>query len=92
LIKDITGIRANLPEAAFYFFPDVSYYFGKSHKGFTVHNSKDLCLFILNEELLAVVPGEAFGAPNSIRISYATSEDILKEAVLRFKSALKKLG
>ena len=92
LIKDIDGLNTNLPEAAFYFFPDISAYFGKSYNGITINNARELCLFILKEELLAVVPGEAFGSPNSIRISYATSEDILKKAIGRLKAALKKLN
>ena len=92
LLKDIKELKVNLPEAAFYFFPDVSAYFGKSYEGVTIHNAKDLCLYILNEELLAVVPGEAFGSPNSIRISYSTSEDVLREAIRRLKKALEKLS
>ena len=92
MLKEIQGLKVNLPEAAFYFFPDVSTYFGKSYNGNTIHNAKDLCLYILSEELLAVVPGEAFGSPNSIRISYATSEEILREAMQRLKKALDKLN
>ncbi|MAW66190.1 MAG: aspartate aminotransferase [Flavobacteriales bacterium] len=92
LISKIDGIKSNLPEAAFYFFPDISYYFGKSHNGKIIKNAKELCLYILKEELLAIVPGEAFGSPNSIRISYATSEEILTEAIRRLKSALSKLN
>ena len=92
LLKDIQGLRANLPEAAFYFFPDVSAYFGKSYNGTTINSAKDLCLYILDEELLAVVPGEAFGSPDSIRISYATSEKVLTEAIQRLKKALEKLS
>ncbi len=92
LLKEIQELKVNLPEAAFYFFPDVSAYFGKSYNGNTIHNAKDLCLYILSEELLAVVPGEAFGSPNSIRISYATSEEILREAIQRLKKALDKLS
>jgi len=92
MLKEIQGLKVNLPEAAFYFFPDVSTYFGKSYNGNTIHNAKDLCLYILSEELLAVVPGEAFGSPNSIRISYATSEDTLRKAIQRLKKALDKLN
>ena len=88
LIRDIDGLKVNVPEGAFYFFPDVSYFFGKSYKGKVIKNATDLCLFILNEKLLAIVPGQAFGSPNSIRISYATSEDILVEAMQRLKVAL----
>ena len=92
LLKEIQGLKTNLPEAAFYFFPNVSAYFGKSFNGTTIHSAKDLCLYILNEELLAVVPGEAFGSPNSIRISYAASEEVLIEAIQRLKKALTKLS
>ena len=92
MLKEIGGLEVNLPEAAFYFFPDVSAFFGKSYNGITVNSAKDLCLYILNEELLAVVPGEAFGSPNSIRISYAASEEVLIEAIQRLKKALKKLN
>ncbi len=92
MLEEIQGLTVNLPEAAFYFFPDVSTYFGKSYNGNTIHNAKDLCLYILSEELLAVVPGEAFGSPNSIRISYATSEEVLREAIQRLKKALDKLN
>jgi aspartate aminotransferase len=90
-LNKIEGIKVNLPEAAFYFFPDVSAFFGKSFNGKKINNSKDLCMYILDENLLAIVPGEAFGSPNSIRISYAASEEVLKEAMERFKNALEKL-
>lgn len=91
-LQKIKGLKTNLPEAAFYFFPDVSEFFGKSYNGVTINSAKDLCLFILNEELLAIVPGEAFGSPNSIRISYASSQEVLMEAMKRFKAALSKLS
>ncbi|MBI34042.1 MAG: aspartate aminotransferase [Flavobacteriales bacterium] len=92
MLKEIQGLKVNFPEAAFYFFPDVSSYFGKSYNGQTIQNAKELCMYILNKELLAVVPGEAFGSPNCIRISYATSEDVLKEAIGRLKKALDRLN
>ena len=92
MLKEIQGLKVNFPEAAFYFFPDVSSYFGKSYNGQTIQNAKVLCMYILNKELLAVVPGEAFGSPNCIRISYATSEDVLKEAIGRLKKALDRLN
>lgn len=91
-LQEIKGLKTNLPEAAFYFFPDISSFFGKSYKGQTINSAKDLCLFILNEELLAVVPGEAFGSPNSIRISYASSQKVLMEAMKRLKNGLEKLS
>ncbi len=91
-LQKIKGLKTNLPEAAFYFFPDVSEFFGKSYNEETINSAKDLCLFILNEELLAVVPGEAFGSPNSIRISYASSQEVLMEAMKRLKNGLEKLS
>jgi len=92
LLQEIPGLNTNLPEAAFYFFPDVSKYFGKSYKGTEIKTSKDLCLYILESEHLAIVPGEAFGSPNCVRIAYATSEEELTEAIHRLKSALDRLN
>ncbi len=91
-LQTIKGLKTNLPEAAFYFFPDVSEFFGKSYNGETINSAKDLCFYILKEELLAVVPGEAFGSPNSIRISYASSQEVLMEAMKRLKNGLEKLS
>ena len=88
LLKKIPGIKVNLPEGAFYFFPDVSSYFGKSDGETVVNNATDLSLYRLKKELIAVVTGEAFGDPNCIRISYAASEETLIEAVARIKRAL----
>ncbi len=88
LLTEIPNIKVNLPEAAFYFFPDVRSYFGKSYKDQTINNAQDLCMHILNTTYLAVVPGEAFGSPNCIRIAYATSEEELTEAIYRLKTAL----
>lgn len=88
LLKEIPGIKVNLPEGAFYFFPDVSSYFGKSDGETVVNNATDLSLYMLKKELIAVVTGEAFGDPNCIRISYAASEETLIEAVARIKRAL----
>lgn len=91
LLKEIPDVKVNQPQGAFYFFPDVSAYFGKTFGDQVITNSKDLCLFILNKGLVATVPGEAFGDPNCIRISYATSEDILAEAIKRITKVLKLL-
>lgn len=88
LLKEIPGIKVNLPEGAFYFFPDVSSYFGKTDGETVVNNATDLSLYMLKKELIAVVTGEAFGDPNCIRISYAASEETLIEAVARIKRAL----
>lgn len=91
LLKEIPDVKVNQPQGAFYFFPDVSAYFGKAFGDQVITNAKDLCLFILNKGLVATVPGEAFGDPNCIRISYATSEDILAEAIKRITKVLKLL-
>jgi aspartate aminotransferase len=88
LIGEIDGFKANEPEGAFYVFPDVSAYFGKTIKGKTIHNASDMSLFLLEEALVATVTGEAFGNPNCIRISYAASQDNIKEAIKRIKEAL----
>ncbi len=91
LLNEIEGIKTYTPEGAFYLFPEVNYYYGKSFEGKAINNSKDLCMYLLNEALVSLVPGEAFEAPNSVRISYAASEEQIKEAVKRIKVALKKL-
>ncbi len=91
LVKDIPGMKANVPEGAFYVFPEISYYFGKSHNGITVNNGTDLCMYLIQEAHVSMVPGAAFGDDNYIRFSYATSEDKLTEAMKRTKNALEKL-
>jgi len=91
LLSDIPGMKLNHPEGAFYIFPDISWYFGKSDGTTTVSNSADLCMYILNKVFVALVPGDAFGAPECIRFSYATSKEKLMEAVDRIKNALKNL-
>jgi len=88
LLNDIDGFKTNEPEGAFYVFPDVSSYFGKTIKGKKINNSSDMAIFLLEEALVATVTGEAFGNPNCIRISYAASQDEIKEAVKRIKVAL----
>jgi len=91
LMKDIPGLKTNVPQGAFYVYPEVSYYFGKKYKDHTINNATDLSLFLLDEGHLALVPGAAFGDDLYIRFSYATSEDNLKEALKRMKEALAKL-
>jgi aspartate aminotransferase len=91
LLKEIPGIKTHVPEGAFYFFPDISDFFGKSADGQEVNSADDFCLYILKEAHVSLVTGAAFGAPNSIRLSYAASEDELKEALNRIKNALAKL-
>lgn len=88
LLKEIPGMKVNLPQGAFYFFPDIKSYFGKSYEKYTINNSTDLCMYLLNEGHVALVPGDAFGDPDCIRFSYATSSDLLIEAVKRIKNAL----
>ncbi|WCO01091.1 pyridoxal phosphate-dependent aminotransferase [Psychroserpens ponticola] len=88
LLNDIEGFKTNVPEGAFYVFPDVSYYFGKTIHGKTIHNATELSLFLLEFANVATVTGDAFGNPNCIRISYAASQEQIIEAVKRIKSAL----
>ena len=91
LLKEIPGIKANYPQGAFYFFPDVSYYFGKSNGQMTVKNADDFCLYMLETGHVSLVPGGAFGDEQCVRLSYAASEKELVEALRRMKDALSKL-
>jgi aspartate aminotransferase len=91
LLKEIPGLKTNLPEGAFYFYPDVTYYFGKKYKNYEIKNATDLSFFLLDEAHVALVPGAAFGEDIYIRFSYATSENNLIEALKRMKTALAKL-
>lgn len=91
-LNTIQGVKTNVPEGAFYVFPDVSYFYGKSFKGTVINDANDLCMYLLNEALVALVSGDAFGDPNCIRISYAASEDTLTKALERIKAALEKLN
>ncbi len=90
-LSKIEGLKHNLPEGAFYFFPDVTSFFGKTYNGETIHDADDLCMYLIKEGGLSVVTGKAFGDENCIRLSYAASEDTLKEAVNRLAAALEKL-
>lgn len=92
LLKEIDGLEVNLPNGAFYFFPDISSFLGKKANGKEINSSIDLSLHLLNTVHLAVVGGDAFGCKKSIRLSYATSEDILIEAVKRLKKGLEALS
>lgn len=89
LVNDIKGLEVNVPEGAFYVFPDVSYYFGKTLNGVLINNADDLALYLLEYANVATVTGDAFGNPNCIRLSYATSEEVLIEAFKRIKDVLK---
>ena len=86
LLSEIEGFKLNNPDGAFYIFPDISYFFGKTIDGFQIKNSTDFSLFILEKAHVATVTGEAFGSPNNIRISYAASRENIKRAVERIKS------
>jgi aspartate aminotransferase len=91
LLKEIPGLKLNKPEGAFYFFPDVSSYFGKSDGEHTIKDATDLSMYLLRTQHVALVTGDAFGDANCIRISYATSEDTLKEAIRRIAEGLAQL-
>ena len=91
LLQDIPGMKVRLPQGAFYFFPEISSYFGKKYDKYTINDSNDLAMYLLNEAHVAMVPGSAFGDDDCIRLSYATSNETLIEAVRRVKEALAKL-
>ena len=88
LLRDIEGFTVNEPDGAFYVFPDVSAFFGKTFQGITVNNATDFALYLLEKAHVATVTGDAFGDPNCIRISYAASEEQIKEALSRIAKAL----
>ena len=88
LLNDIDGFKCNTPDGAFYVFPDVSYFFGKTIGDYKINNASDMSLFLLDKALVATVTGDAFGDPNCIRISYAASQDQLIEAIKRIKKAV----
>lgn len=91
-VKHIPNWKCNNPEGAFYLFPDVSWYFGKKANGKTIENATDFCMYLLHYAHVSMVTGEAFGAPNCVRISYATSDDKITTAMSRIKVALDKLS
>ena len=91
LAKDIPGLEVNVPEGAFYLFPKCSSFFGKSNGEKTINNSTDFALYLLEEAHVATVGGDAFGDPECFRMSYATSDDSIKEAMCRIKENLAKL-
>ncbi|AMO20134.1 pyridoxal phosphate-dependent aminotransferase [Flavobacterium columnare] len=88
LLSEIPGFKLTMPEGAFYFFPDVSEYFGKILRGKEIKDANDFAMYLLAEANVATVTGDAFGNPNCIRLSYATSEELLREAIKRIKEAL----
>ncbi len=88
LLKEIPGIKTNLPQGAFYIFPDVSAYFGKSNGSITIANIDDFCDYIMTDAYVGLVSGSAFGDPYCFRLSYAASEEQLREAVRRMSVSL----
>lgn len=88
LLGEIKGFNCNIPDGAFYVFPDISHYFGRTIDGFEINNASDMSMFLLEKALVATVTGNAFGNPNCIRISYAASKEQIAEAVKRIKSAV----
>jgi aspartate aminotransferase len=91
LLEEIPGIHTNLPDGAFYIFPDISAFFGKSDGTTTINNSDDFCDYVMTNAHVALVSGAAFGDPNCFRLSYAASEEQLREAARRMKAVLAKL-
>ena len=91
LAKEIPGLEVNCPQGAFYLFPKCSGFYGKSYEGKIINNSTDLAMFLLEEGHVATVGGDAFGDPECFRMSYATSDDNIREAMRRIKETLAKL-
>lgn len=92
LLAEIPGLKTNVPDGAFYIFPDVSHYIGKTFNGKKIETSKDLCMYLIYEAHVAITPGGAFGMDSHIRISYATSEAEIEKAISRIAKALKAIG
>ena len=88
LLSNLKGFSCNEPEGAFYVFPDISHYFGKTLQGTTINNASDFAMYLLEHANVATVTGDAFGNPNCIRISYAASEAQIIEAIKRIEKAL----
>jgi aspartate aminotransferase len=91
MLEEVPGIRANHPEGAFYVFPDISSYFGKTDGHVTIHNADDFCDYVMTSAYVGLVSGSAFGDPNCFRLSYAASEEQLREAIRRLKEVLGRL-
>ena len=92
LLKSVDNIKTIVPDGAFYVFPEISSYFGKSDGDRKIENSTDFCMYLLEKAHIATVPGEAFGEPAGFRISYATSDENIVRAIDRMKNALAKLS
>jgi aspartate aminotransferase len=88
LLREIDGFKVNVPKGAFYVFPDISAFFGKTLKGNKINNASDFSLLLLEEANVATVTGDAFGAPKNIRISYAASEENLRKAIQQIKDVV----
>lgn len=88
LLNGIEGFKTNIPEGAFYVFPNISFYFGKTYRGTTINNATDFSMYLLEHALVATVAGDAFGNPDCIRISYAASQEQIIEAIKRIKESL----
>lgn len=91
LLSEVKGFKLNKPKGAFYFFPDISYFFGKTIGGKTINNASDFSMLLLDDAHVAAVTGEAFGAPDCLRLSYAASETLLREAIKRIKAVVEGL-
>ena len=91
LAKEIPGFEVNVPDGAFYLFPRINSYFGKTDGKRTINNSTDFAMYLLEVGHVATVGGDAFGEPDGFRMSYATSDDNIREALRRIKEALAKL-
>ncbi|TLX73301.1 pyridoxal phosphate-dependent aminotransferase [Labilibacter sediminis] len=91
MAREIEGMKVNVPQGAFYLFPEVDSYFGKSFDGYDIKDANDLAMYLLETAFVATVSGEAFGSPKCLRFSYATSDEQLVEALKRIKTALDKL-
>ena len=87
-LNAIKHIKCEVPNGAFYVFPDISYFLNKTYNGNTINSCNDLSLLLLNEKHIVTVSGDAFGAPNNIRFSYATSEDIINQMLIGLKEFL----
>jgi aspartate aminotransferase len=91
MMKEIKGLKVNDPQGAFYVFPDCSYFFGKTDGNTTINDCNDLCMYLLKDARISVVTGEAFGNNKCFRLSYATSDELLKKAIERMQASLAKL-
>ena len=88
MLSEIDGFSLNKPKGAFYVFPDISYFFGKTLRGKKINNASDFAIYLLENAHVATVTGDAFGAPNNIRISYAASKENIIKAIERIKRAV----